>query len=256
MTEDAKDAGAIILAAGKGTRMKSDKAKVLHEIGGNPMVSYVLDSARQVVGNNIVLVIGHQADTVRKVLSGTHRNGVSYALQSEQLGTGHAVQCAMPHIDDRIAHIVILCGDTPLVRADTIRCLLSEHAAEDRDLTVLAMELEDPAGYGRILIDESNRVTGIVEDADATPEQKGIRIVNSGIYCTTRAFLVESLDQIDSNNAQEEFYLTDILAIGRREGKNVGALVWQDSMELMGVNTLDELELSETIMKKRSGKTS
>ena len=256
MTDTAGHIGAIILAAGKGTRMKSDKAKVLHEINGRPMACYVVGAAQQVAGNNVVVVIGHQAETVRQVIAGNCDRIIHFALQSEQLGTGHAVQCALPMVPDHVGDIVILCGDTPLITAATIERLAAEHTAAARDLTVLAVTLENPTGYGRLLIDERNRVTGIVEEADATAEQKQINIVNSGIYCTTRAFLSAALDRIDSDNAQGEFYLTDIMEIGHRAGKHVGAMVWGDHREVMGVNTLYELELAEKIMKTRTGKTS
>ena len=250
MSDGVESVAVIILAAGKGTRMKSEKAKFLHEINGSPMVKYLVDSAKQIAGNHVIIVIGHQAEIVREVVSATHAD-VSFAVQHEQLGTGHAVQCAMPHVPAQIADIVILCGDVPLISPVTIRRLLAEHHRAKRDLTVLAVKLKNPKGYGRMLIDHRNRVTGIVEEADATGEQKKIRTVNSGIYCATKPFLDNSLGKINSNNAQGEFYLTDIMEIGHRDGKNVGALVWSDSEEVLGVNTLRELELAETIMKRR-----
>ncbi len=202
MTDRGGEVAVIILAAGKGTRMKSSRAKVLHEIDGRAMVDYVVDSAKQVAGDNIVAVIGHQADIVQKAMSASHGN-VIFALQAEQLGTGHAVQCAMPHVPESITDIIILCGDVPLLTAHTIRHLLAEHHGAKRDLTILAVDLDNPDGYGRVLIDGDNRVTGIIEQADATYEQKKIRIVNSGIYCTTTAFLNDSLgstDKIKSGN--------------------------------------------------------
>ncbi len=196
MTDRGGEVAVIILAAGKGTRMKSSRAKVLHEIDGRAMVDYVVDSAKQVAGDNIVAVIGHQADIVQKAMSASHGN-VIFALQAEQLGTGHAVQCAMPHVPESITDIIILCGDVPLLTAHTIRHLLAEHHGAKRDLTILAVDLDNPDGYGRVLIDGDNRVTGIIEQADATYEQKKIRIVNSGIYCTTTAFLNDSLGSTD-----------------------------------------------------------
>jgi UDP-N-acetylglucosamine diphosphorylase/glucosamine-1-phosphate N-acetyltransferase len=248
------DVAVIILAAGKGTRMKSGKAKVLHEIEQRPMIDYVVDSASRVAGGSLVVVVGHQADAVKAAVM-KNRKDVIFALQSEQLGTGHAVSCAMPHIPEGMTDIVILCGDVPLLSAPTVERLLAEHKAAERDLTILAVELDNPDGYGRVLMDAENRVTGIIEQADATAEQKRIRIVNSGIYCTTAGFLNDALGAIDADNAQAEFYLTDIMEIGHRAGKNVGALVWRDSLEVMGVNTVEELELAETIMKSRKSKT-
>jgi len=255
MSQPDSSVAVIILAAGKGTRMKSEKAKVLHELQGGPMVNYVVDSAKRVADGNVVVVIGHQADTVREVVSNAH-DKVRFALQAEQFGTGHAVQCAMPQVPSDIKDVVILCGDVPLITPGAIRHLIEAHTRVGRDLTVLAVKLDDPKGYGRILVDDRNRVTGIIEEADATPGQKKICIVNSGIYCATRLFLEGALDKIESNNVQGEFYLTDIMEIGHGEGKNVGALVWDDSREVMGVNTLKELELAESIMKTRSVETS
>lgn len=243
-----EDTAIIILAAGKGTRMKSDKAKVLHEINGVPMVNYVVQTAVQIVGDRIILVIGHQAEQVRKIVS-EHCDGLTFAIQEEQLGTGHAVQCAIPYLSENIHHVVILCGDVPLITPATIQSLLKAHKTEKRDLTVLGVEMENPEGYGRMVVDAQNRVTAIVEDADATAEQKKIRIVNSGIYCSDRNFLNQSVNQIQANNAQEEYYLTDILEIGRKAKKNVGVEIFRNCEEVMGVNTLEDLELSENIAK-------
>ena len=245
----------IILAAGKGTRMKSDKAKVLHEINGIPMVNYVVASASTVAGEDVVVVIGHQAEQVRATVVREYP-GVKFALQEEQLGTGHAAQCALPAIPDTVENVVILCGDIPLIRGGTIRHLLDQHLAFKRDLTVLAVKMEDPTGYGRILIGGENRVTGIIEEADATAEQKKIKTVNAGIYCATRAFLSHSLKKVRSNNAQGEFYLTDILEIGYQGGENVGVLVWEAHEEVLGINTLKELQVAENIAKNTFLETS
>lgn len=245
----------IILAAGKGKRMRSDKAKVLHEVNGRPMISYVVDTAKRIADGRVVVVVGHQAETVKATIEALQPD-LRFALQTQQLGTGHAVQCALPCLPAGTVHVVILCGDTPLVTAETIRNLVEEHKAHHRDLTVLAVEMEDPRGYGRMLIDGDNRVTGIVEEADATPEQRAIKIVNAGIYCGTATFVKETIGRLKADNAQSEFYLTDLMAIGRQKGKNVGALVGGMSLELLGVNTVDQLELVENIMKNRQGKTS
>jgi len=255
MVEADHSVAVIILAAGKGTRMKSDKAKVLHEIDGIPMVNYVVASASEVAGEEVIVVIGHQADRVRETVSQEYP-AAKFAFQSEQLGTGHATQCALASIPGSIGNIVILCGDVPLIRSETIRHLLQEHTASERDLTVLAVELENPTGYGRILIGGENRVTGIIEEADATAEQRRIKTVNAGIYCATLSFLFHSLEKISSDNSQGEFYLTDILEIGYQGGQNVGVLVCDGSEEVLGVNTLRELELAETIVKKAVRETS
>ncbi len=156
----------VILAAGLGTRMKSNKAKVLHEVCGKPMINYVAETAKKIAGSNVVLVVGNQADKVRRAVS--KLGAFNFAYQKEQLGTGHAVQCALPHIPDHCREVVILCGDVPLIKSDTVRALIKSHADEKRDISVLAVELEDPTGYGRILLDENRWVQGIVEESDAS----------------------------------------------------------------------------------------
>ena len=148
MLMDAKIA-VVILAAGLGTRMKSNKAKVLHKICGKPMVNYVVETARRVAGANVVLVVGNQADKVRQTVSNI--GSFSFAYQEAQMGTGHAVLCALPHIPEHCREVVILCGDVPLIKADTIKALIKSHAAEKRDISVLAVELEDPTGYGYVV---------------------------------------------------------------------------------------------------------
>ena len=156
----------IILAAGQGTRMKSNKAKVLHKIAGRPMIIYVVEAAQKIAGDNIIAVIGHQAQKVRETLSGSVP--LQFAYQEEQRGTAHAVQCAMPHIPDNCDEVIILCGDVPLIRSETIASLVKDHLSAARDITLLAVELENPYGYGRVRIDENRQVFGIVEEADAT----------------------------------------------------------------------------------------
>jgi len=240
----------IILAAGKGTRMKSSKAKVLHEILGVPMIMYVVETARSVVGNNVILVIGHQAEKVRGMVSERHR--AIFALQKKQQGTGDAVLCAIPHLPDHIEEVVILCGDVPMLTTDTVKRLIKDHIQEERDISLLAVEIDNPLGYGRVLFDENRSVLGIVEEADATEEQKEIKTINSGIYCVKKSFLIDSLQKINSNNAQGELYLTDIVEIGYREKKVVGVMVCSDIKELIGVNSHQDLILVETIMRNRS----
>ncbi len=239
----------VILAAGLGTRMKSNKAKVLHEVCGKPMVNYVVETARQVAGNNVVLVVGHEADKVRRAVSKQGR--FIFADQKEQLGTGHAVMCALPHIPIGCREVVILCGDVPLIKADTIRALAASHLAEKRDVTVLAVELENPTGYGRIQLDPSGDVQAIVEEADASREQKRIRLINSGIFCVKKEFLSEALPQIKTNNVQSEIYLTDIIEIAYAGKKNIGVIIGDDHFEVTGINTLEELKNVERSIKNR-----
>lgn len=242
---------AIILAAGLGTRMKSDRAKVLHEINGKPMIMYVIETAKKIVGKEIVLVVGKQAEKVKELVSAVYE--VIFALQEDQLGTGHAVKCALPLIPEYAEQVLILCGDVPLLSSGTVTKLYDNHIREERDVSILAVEIENPQGYGRVIIDDKHSVLGIVEEADATLDQKRIKIINSGIYCVKKTFLEYSLNKIKADNAQGEFYLTDIVKIGYKENKRVGAIIGEDKEEILGVNSIKDLMVVEGIIQKRSG---
>lgn len=239
----------VILAAGLGTRMKSQKAKVLHEVCGRPMILYVVETAAKVAGDHVILVVGHQAERVREVVTECAR--VRYTLQEQQLGTGHAVASALPDVPVECRQVVILCGDVPLVTESTIGNLITDHLNHRRDITVLATEVEDPDGYGRIVIDTDGRVVAIVEEADASEEQRKIRIVNTGIYCVDKPFLTRALKKIDRNNAQGELYLTDIVAICHLDNGTVGAMVAENAQEFRGINSRDDLAAVEELMRCR-----
>lgn len=236
----------IILAAGKGTRMKSDKAKVLHLVSGRPMIMHVVETAAMVSGKEIIIVIGHQAESVRNVVS--EKADVKYALQMEQNGTGHAVQCALPELSDNCANVVILSGDVPLIKSNTISDLIADHVNHDNDVTVLGVCLENPFGYGRIVENVTGSVEKIVEQADADDFEKSIKTVNSGIYCVKRDFLEMSLSQIKSNNNQNEIYLTDIVEIANIEGKKIGLKICEDQTEVMGINSSEDLLKIESML--------
>jgi bifunctional UDP-N-acetylglucosamine pyrophosphorylase/glucosamine-1-phosphate N-acetyltransferase/UDP-N-acetylglucosamine pyrophosphorylase len=195
----------------------------------------------------VVLVVGHQADKVRETLSklGTFR----FAHQEEQLGTGHAVLCALPHIPDQCSEVVILCGDVPLIKSGTLSGLLKSHSDKKRDLSVLAVRLADPTGYGRILLDENGRVQGIVEESDATSQQKRIRLINTGIFCVKKEFLLGAVPQIKSDNAQGEIYFTDIVEIAYKEKRHIGVTIGGQLLEVTGINTIEELKKVERAMK-------
>ena len=249
MTNTKEEVAVIILAAGLGTRMKSSKAKVLHEILGKPMVMYVVEVAKKIAGDNVVLVIGNQAEKVRKVVS--EQTDALFALQEEQLGTGHAVMCAIPQVPDHVREVVILCGDVPLLTEKTLTGFLEDHVKAERDISLLAVEIENPKGYGRLLIDENKQLTGIVEEADASAEQKELKIINAGIYCIKKEILFDSLKKITSDNVKGEFYLTDIVEIGYRNKSTMGVLVGDDWKETVGVNTTQDLMTAENIMRDR-----
>jgi len=239
----------VILAAGMGKRMKSDKAKVLHEIFGKPMIMYVVETAKKIAGNDVILVIGHQDDKVRKVVS--EDANVIFALQKDQLGTGHAVSCALPYLPDHTQEVIILCGDVPLLTFETVMRLLKDHIMAKRDISLLAVKINNPKGYGRVLFDEKMNVSGIVEEADASAKQKSIKTINTGIYCVKKEILFDSLKKIKSDNVQGEFYLTDVVELGYREGKVVGVLIGDDSEETVGVNTIHDLMTVENILHNR-----
>ena len=236
----------IILAAGKGTRMKSDKAKVLHQIQGQPMILFVVDTARKIAGDNVIVVVGHQARRVRDVVSNSA--SLLFAYQEQQLGTAHAVQCALPQIPDHCEHVIILCGDVPLIQPETIAGLVDDHLIAGRDVSLLAVELENPYGYGRILLDDNRQISAIIEEADATAQQKQIRLINTGIYCIDKTFLLEALPLIRADNAQGELYLTDIMSVGYQHNRNMGVMVGNNCQQILGINTCQDLAAVESIM--------
>ncbi|MDX9785140.1 MAG: NTP transferase domain-containing protein [Desulfobacterales bacterium] len=244
----------IILAAGLGKRMQSDKAKVLHEIMGRPMILYVVETARRSVGGNIIVVVGHQAEKVKAVIS--DKETVAFAFQEKQLGTGHAVLCALPLLSEKTENIVILCGDVPLLSYETVRLLISEHLRAGRDLTVLAVNVEVPTGYGRIIFDNNMNLLKIIEEADASDDQKAVKTINSGIYCVKRSFLCEALQKINMNNAQGELYLTDIIEVGSTEGRVLGVMIGSRVEETIGVNSREDLDKAEALMRCKRLETS
>jgi len=235
----------IILGAGKGTRMKSDKAKVLHELAGMCMIRYVVATALA-VAEEVVVVIGHQAEAVRRALS--DHPSLRFALQKEQLGTGHAVMTAIPLIAGRPRDAVILCGDTPLIKAQTIHGLIRKHRTQGADLTLATTKLAEPSGYGRIVSDDRGRVSAIVEESDASDLEKKITTVNTGTYCVKIDFLKKSLPDLGKDNAQGEFYLTDVVGFAYRKGMAAATLEIHDSFEVLGINTAEELLHAERLI--------
>ncbi len=235
----------IILAAGKGTRMKSDRAKVLHQIFGRPMICYVVDTAVQVAGSGVVVVIGTQAEQVRELVLKTA--DVRFAVQSEQKGTGHAVGCALPLLPETCRDVVILSGDVPLIRPQTVARLGRTHLESGNTVTMMGLRLETPYGYGRIILNQKGLVERVVEESDASDAEKRIQIVNSGVYCIKKDFLKRFLPRIQADNAQKEFYLTDIIGIARQNDQQIGLMICDDERELMGINTLEDLRRIEAL---------
>lgn len=232
--------GIIILAAGKGTRMNSDLPKVLHSINSKPMIEYVVETAQELAKESVYIVVGHKADKVRQEVS--KRFSVRYVLQKELLGTGDAVRAALPVLDDCIEHVLVMCGDVPLIRKDTLLDLVESHRFNKNSLTVLAAELDEPEGYGRIILDKEGRVICIREQADAGEVEKEVRLVNTGIFCFDREFLQEAIPMITTENSQKEYYLTDVIEIAVKNSKKSGVVKMSNSHEMMGVNTCEQLE--------------
>ena len=230
----------VIMAAGKGTRLKSRRPKVLHEIGGKPLLSHVIAAASRIAAPaDIHVVIGHQAERVRAAVASS---GVSFVEQAEQRGTGHAIQCAREAIAG-YANILVLSGDVPLIRPETIAHVWSFHQTEQAAMTILTAAPENPAGYGRVLRHSpgSVEVEAIVEQKALTEEQRSIREINSGIYAFKTAPLLEHLDKLTANNAHGELYLTDIAGLMRAAGERVVAVQAAEAAEVLGANTIAEL---------------
>ncbi len=244
------EVGVVVLAAGKGTRMKSDRAKVLHPVNGQSMIVHVVDCAVTVSGANVVVVVGHQAEQVKDEVARAYH--VEFAVQRALLGTGDAVKAALPHLAKGVGHVVVLCGDVPLIRAKTVERLVGFHLNNENSLTALAVKVDDPAGYGRMILDGQNKLMSICEEADASMEEKKITLVNSGIYCIERRFLASALNRLNRENAQNEYYLTDLVKIGATDGVKMGVLTADDSREVLGVNTLVQLKEADRLCRQRA----
>lgn len=242
------DFAIVILAAGRGTRMHSSLAKVLHPVAGLPMIVRLAREIKPVAVRKTVVVVGYQAERVRSVLSDTD---LSFAVQEEQLGTGHAVLCALPEIPSSCSQVLVLYGDTPLITRKTLEDFMAHHMANRSTLTVLGVHLDNPAGYGRILLSGDGALTGIVEERDATAEEKSIQLVNTGIYCFDRLFLEETLPFLSPDNDQGEFYLTDLVATAVKRGDPVICSRAKASEEVMGINSPEELARAEEVLRLR-----
>lgn len=244
-----RDLAAVVLAAGKGTRMKSSLIKVLHEAAGRPMVAWPVEAARAVGAGHIALVVGHQANAVRNQFRGAQ--DIIYAMQEEQLGTGHAVACAADALAGLRGDVLILCGDTPLLTAATLQNLIDIHRSGNCVVTVLTATMQDPYGYGRVVRGTKREVLRIVEQKDATPEELEIAEINSGIYCMQSDFLFANINSLASNNAQKEYYLTDLVALAADKGLTCQAVQVADPDEIMGVNDRIQLAAAARVLRQR-----
>jgi bifunctional UDP-N-acetylglucosamine pyrophosphorylase/glucosamine-1-phosphate N-acetyltransferase len=238
---------AVVLAAGKGTRMKSDLPKVLHEIAGRPLLDHVLDTVEIAGIDHTVVVVGHKAQLVEDTC---RRDGLDFALQEPQLGTGHAVQVAVDKLRPG-GWCVVLAGDVPLLKPDTLKKLVTSTVEWGSAAVVLTCVVEDAGAYGRIVKDEAGRVVKIVEAKDATNEELAIGEYNTGVFCFRTDLMIEALGSLTTDNKQGEYYLTDTVAYLVGAGHPVGAVATLDPGEVVGINTVDELADAEAILARR-----
>lgn len=245
-----RPAAVIVLAAGEGTRMKSATPKVLHELCGRALVDHMLAAARGLAPERLIVVTGHAREKVEAHLAASGPDARP-VVQEEQNGTGHAVRCVLEAVGPISGTVLVTSGDTPLLRTETLGELLATHAGEGNAVTVLTAEVPDPAGYGRIVRDASGAVLAIVEDRDATPEQRAVREMNSGVYAFDGLLLADAVNRVSTANAQGEEYLTDVLAILRQDGHRVGAYVAADHVEVEGVNNRVQLSFARRVLNDR-----
>ena len=231
----------IILAAGKGTRMKSDMPKVLHTIFEKTLLGYVIDAVNNTgIADENFVIVGHQAERVEEYINKNYDNA-KCVLQSPQLGTGHAVSMALPYLKDFDGEVIILYGDTPLITSETIKEFVEAHRNLKSDITVMSAIFENPTNYGRIIRNSNNTLNSIVEEKDATLEQKAVKEINAGIYCLNWAKIKPAFSQLKTNNAQGEYYLTDIIKWGNEQNLSVNAYTLKDNEEIYGINSKSNL---------------
>ncbi|MEZ6050192.1 MAG: NTP transferase domain-containing protein [Planctomycetaceae bacterium] len=244
------DAVAVVLAAGKSKRMKSDTPKVLHEACGRPLIEYVLDAAREAGAKKTIVVVGHKAAEVQQALS--HHDDVNFALQAEQKGTGHAVMMCQLDLVTHDGPVLVLTGDTPLLRGSSLKALLDQQRQNNAACVVGTADTEDNEGLGRIVRDADGSFLRITEHKDCTPEELKITEINTGCFAYDCKSLFEALDQVRPDNNQGEYYLTDCAEILRKAGKTVIAAPELDITEAMGVNTQEQLAEVERVMQERA----
>jgi len=242
----------IILAAGKGTRMKSDKPKVLHEIFNKTLLGYVVDAVNDTgLADENYVIVGHQAERVEEYLNNNYTN-TKTVLQSPQLGTGHAVSMVCPYLKDFDGEAIILCGDTPLITPETLKTFIAAHEKMNSDITVMSAVFENPANYGRIIRNSDGTLNSIVEEKDASDEQKAVKEINEGIYCLNWGKVKGAFSELKSNNAQGEYYLTDIIEWGNKNGLKVNAHILERNEEIFGINSKSNLAQAAKILNDRT----
>jgi len=238
----------LILAAGKGTRLKSNLPKVLHALSGKPLIEYVLAAAQSLAPRKIGVVVGYEAERVKAQLAG---HTLEFVVQDPQLGTGHAVQIARPFWEDEPGTLMLLSGDVPLIAASTLSALAMHHASSRYSCTMLSTLLPDPAGYGRVLRNPAGEVERIVEQRDASPQELKIQEVNTGIYCFETTALVQIIDELTCKNSQTEYYLTDCVELLKKKKLRVGVVICEDPREVSGINSRADLAQMEGLLRER-----
>lgn len=250
----------MIMAAGLGTRMKSKRAKVLHELAGRPLIAHVVRAAFGITPDALITIVGYQAEDVQKAVRdevarmverGLHAPELHFALQSEQRGTGHAVMSARNFLHGREGSLIILAGDGPLLKSETLMRLAESHSADKNDATVLTVVMDDPTGYGRVIRDDKGGLAQIVEQKDASPQERAVREVSVSIYCFEIPALLDALDHLTTDNAQGEYYLTDVPKVLMMRGRRVGLMLHDDVEEVPGINTRIELAEIEHKLRER-----
>jgi bifunctional UDP-N-acetylglucosamine pyrophosphorylase/glucosamine-1-phosphate N-acetyltransferase len=237
---------AIILASGLGKRMESDLPKVLHKVSDLEMVNHVISLVESVGVGRIIVVVGYKSELVKAAI----KKDVEFVFQPQQLGTGHAIQVVKQNIKDISGTVLVLAGDMPLIRKETLENMISNHESNGAAVTVLSSELENPFGYGRVIIDANSHVDKIVEEKDATDQEKEVVLVNTGAYCFDGKNLFELIDLVGNNNNQGEYYLTDVVSLANQKGYKVLMSQASNAYEATGVNTKDQLIEAEMLYNK------
>jgi bifunctional UDP-N-acetylglucosamine pyrophosphorylase / glucosamine-1-phosphate N-acetyltransferase len=240
----------LILAAGLGTRMKSGRAKVLHELGGLPLITYVCRAAKSLAPVKILAVVGHQAAEVERVVESEVGDLAEFVTQAQQRGTGDAVMATQTQLEGTDSTVLVLSGDVPLIREETLRKLIDQHRSSSAACSILSVRLENPTGYGRIVRDGNDAFARIVEHKDATPDESQIKEINSGIYCFTARKLFAALARVQPANKQGEYYLTDVPQILLSDGERVSVYLHGDAREVSGINTRAELAEFENLLRR------
>ncbi len=239
----------VILAAGKGTRMKSDLAKVLHPLAGKPLLEHVLNQVSSLEPIRVILVVGYQADEVQQEINDP---GIEFVLQKEQLGTGHAVIQSEKALDGFDGDVLVLCGDMPLIKSETLSLLLEAHREKQAACTFLSLKADGDKDFGRVIRNDTGDVLKIVEHRDATAEEKTVDEYNSGVYCFQKSLLFKALTAIKPVNAQGEYYLTDTVQTLLESGHKVQAIPKKDANEILGINSIEDLNRAEQLLSENS----